>query len=307
MTEKKKIIGLNCGRTNGNSSVLLKEAAMGAEELGVQTEIINAMSLKVLPCRGCWGCRKTGKCIQKDDVEWILQKTFVEDNPLIVSVPVYHLRANGIFMCISEKVNHLFRGPDGTPSRLKRRKVGAILSIGGSQLDWTSLSLATINIFIQHGHVLVDQLQVAGVTAIGTVQRMEKELARARQLGRNVAKAMQIPLEKVKYMGEDTAVSCPVCHCNLLQVPQDFPNVYCPVCWVHGSVYLEGGKMKVRWNEEDAKYPRFTLEAQLRHWSEGNETKKRYMKEHNITEDYTEEIATKLDKKYTSYGTVIKP
>ena len=54
MTEKKKIIGLNCGRINGNSSVLLKEAAMGAEELGIQTEIINAMSLKVLPCRGCW-------------------------------------------------------------------------------------------------------------------------------------------------------------------------------------------------------------------------------------------------------------
>jgi len=42
MTEvkKKKIVGLSCGRKNGNSEVLLKEALMVAEELGIATEII---------------------------------------------------------------------------------------------------------------------------------------------------------------------------------------------------------------------------------------------------------------------------
>jgi multimeric flavodoxin WrbA len=47
--KKKKIIGLSCGKKNGNSEILLKEAAMGAEEFGVETEIIRAMSLRVMP------------------------------------------------------------------------------------------------------------------------------------------------------------------------------------------------------------------------------------------------------------------
>ncbi len=43
MTPKKKIIGLSCGRVNGNSEILLKEALMGAEEIWVQSDIILAM------------------------------------------------------------------------------------------------------------------------------------------------------------------------------------------------------------------------------------------------------------------------
>jgi multimeric flavodoxin WrbA len=51
MTQK-KIIGLSCGRVNGNSEILLKEALMGAEEIGVESEIIRAMELRVKHCRG---------------------------------------------------------------------------------------------------------------------------------------------------------------------------------------------------------------------------------------------------------------
>ena len=47
---KKRIIGLSCGRVNGNSEPLLKEALMGAEEIGVQSEIVRAMELKVKHC-----------------------------------------------------------------------------------------------------------------------------------------------------------------------------------------------------------------------------------------------------------------
>jgi len=104
----KKIIGLSCGRKNGNCEFLLKEAAMGAEELGVETEIIRAMELKVLPCKGCWACRDTYKCVLKDDVDWILEKTVEEDCGLIVAVPAYHLRSNAYLTAINERMNHIF-------------------------------------------------------------------------------------------------------------------------------------------------------------------------------------------------------
>ena len=69
----KKIIGLSTGRKNGNSEALLKAAAMGAAELGVETEIIRAMELKVKPCNGCDACLvalangKIASCSIKDD------------------------------------------------------------------------------------------------------------------------------------------------------------------------------------------------------------------------------------------------
>ena len=99
MTKTKKIIGLSCGRKNGNSEILLKEAVMGAEELGVESEIIRAMELRVKPCTGCESCSiamargKESRCaIKDDDVPWILEKTVVEDCGLIVSGPLYHVR-----------------------------------------------------------------------------------------------------------------------------------------------------------------------------------------------------------------------
>jgi multimeric flavodoxin WrbA len=87
MTQKKKIIGLSCGRINGNSEILLKEALMGAEEIGVQSEIIRAMELRVKHCTGCEACSmamargKESRCaIKDDDVEWILQKKFFTED-----------------------------------------------------------------------------------------------------------------------------------------------------------------------------------------------------------------------------------
>ena len=45
-------------------------------------------------------------------------------------------------------------------------------------------------------------------------------IERAKELGRNVARAMDRPIEEVKYLGEEAAVSCPLCHSNVLLVPE---------------------------------------------------------------------------------------
>ena len=77
-TKKKKIIGLSCGRKNANCEALLKEAAMGAEEFGVETEIIRASELRIKPCTGCNTCimslskGKLTRCpVKDDDAPWI--------------------------------------------------------------------------------------------------------------------------------------------------------------------------------------------------------------------------------------------
>lgn len=304
MTKTKKIIGLSCGRKNGNSEILLKEALMGAEELGVASEIIRAVELRVKPCTGCESCSiamsrgKEARCaIKDDDVPWILDKTLVEDCGLIVSAPVYHLRANSYFEMIHERMlPTIFRHPEV----LKKTRVGAIISVGGGEPEWTPLGLTSMNIFVQHSRILVDQMQANYVGRPGAVLMQEKYLKQARELGRRVARAIMMPIEQVKFVGDETEVSCPVCHCNVVKVPRKLPNVFCPVCWVKGVITLDRDKMKVRWNKEDAKYPRFS--------ERGVSTHLELIKDLQ-TKFYTEDLEKVKErvKKYVSYGRIIKP
>ena len=303
-TKKKKIIGLSCGRKNGNSEILLKEALMGAEELGVESEIIRAMELRVKPCTGCESCSiamsrgKEARCaIKDDDVPWILEKTVVEDCGLIVSGPVYHLRANSYFEAIHERMlPTMFRHPE----ILKKTRVGAIISVGGGEPEWTPLGLTSMNIFVQHTRKLVDQIQVNYVGRPGAVLMEEKYLKRARELGRRVARAMMMPIEEVEFVGDETDVSCPVCHCNVLKVPEKLPNVFCPVCWVKGVLYLDGDRMKVKWDEEDAKYPRFSERGVFTHLELIKSLQMKF-----YTEDQ-KKVKERI-KKYVAYGNIIKP
>jgi multimeric flavodoxin WrbA len=304
VSETKKITGLSCGRKNGNSEILLKEALMGADDLGVESEIIRAMELRVKPCTGCESCSiamargKEVRCaIKDDDVPWILEKTLVEDCGLIVSGPVYHLRANSYFEIIHERMlPTIFRHPEV----LKKTRVGAIISVGGGEPEWTPLGLTSMNIFIQHSRILVDQMQVNYVGRPGAVLMQEKSLKRARELGRRVARAMMMPIKQVGFVGDETEVSCPVCHCNVLKVPAKLPNVFCPVCWVKGVITIKEDKMKVKWDEEDAKHPRFSERGVSTHLE---------LIKNLQTKFYTEDLEKVKErvKKYVSYGRIIRP
>ncbi|MFC1945746.1 flavodoxin family protein [Chloroflexota bacterium] len=301
---KKKVIALSCGRKNGNGELLLKEALMAAEELGVAHEIIHAMDLRVKPCRGCETCTmamargEEARCsIRDDDMEWILERTLVDDAALIVACPVYHQRANGYFEIINERMlPTMFRHPE----ILKKTRVGAIISSGGGAADGTSLALSTMNIFVQHTRKLVDQMQTNYCGSVGTVLMHDEYVERARRLGQNVARAMQMPIEEVRYAGEQKAVACPVCHCDVVQVPAGFPDVYCPVCWVRGVVEFDSGKLTVQWNEEDASHPRYSEYGIGKHLEMIAGLQEKYFKEDRP-------VITERAGRYMGYGNYIRP
>jgi multimeric flavodoxin WrbA len=296
----KKIIGLACGRKNGNSENFLKTALMAADELGVESEIIRMNDLKVLPCNACHACMKIGKCV-KDDVDWILEQTMLGDGGLIVSAPVYHVRPSSNLIIISEKMNHLFRRK---PDIFERKRMGAAISVGGSGYDgWTSLGLPVMNLFLQHFCTLVDQIQINHCADFGAALTPDNQWAidRCKQLGRNLVKAMSLPPEKVKYLGEDSGLSCPVCHCNVFYVEKDLPDIACPTCQVHGKVSYQGGKYKVDWNAADIKNPRFSTAMEDHHheWIARHRTEE-------TPQIAMPETQEKL-KQYAAYGKFVKP
>ena len=75
-------------RKGGNSDVLCDQLLKGASESGNEVEKINLSGLKISPCVACYGCRKSGRCVKKDDMERILDELIHADT-IILATPVY--------------------------------------------------------------------------------------------------------------------------------------------------------------------------------------------------------------------------
>jgi hypothetical protein len=118
-----------------------------------------------------------------------------------------------------------------------------------------------------------------------------------------VARSLLLPVDQIKYSGEESEVACPVCHCNILHVPDHLPQVYCPLCWVRGELRCTGDKMSVKWNLEDARYPRFSIEAHLAHFKDGDEIREKLYAVNK--EKYDNK--SKLMEKYSTWGNIVKP
>ena len=282
-----KLLGISCGRKMGNSEILLREALMGAEELGSETEIISLLDVDIKPCTGCKICPAeiTGKeaCIIKDDAVFFWNKVMDCDG-LILSGPVYCLTPPGYLLVIRDR---LFASKSDVAWMMERKKLkeqgvkvfvdercfktrpGAFISVGGSVTpDWLSLGLSifqTMTFSLQLE--LVDQMMVMGTNIIeGQVLLNDAAVSRARKLGRHVAEAMGKPAAEMKWKGDEQG-TCPVCHQNELTVKNKNP-VQCPICGIYGELKIENGEIKVIFSEEEQKRSRLTIAGKMEHWNE---------------------------------------
>jgi multimeric flavodoxin WrbA len=329
--EKKKVMVLACGRPMGNSEILGREACIGAEEAGAETEILRLHDFRIRPCTGCEGCTmsmsKGGKArcvIRDDDAEFLLEKILYEDAALIISAPVYFLAPPGYLKMIQDRMlPFVLNRPELFVTKSKR--VGATISVGGGEPAWTPMGLSMMNMFLLFTRVIVDQQLVNYSSLPGLVTLKEKALKRARDLGRNVAMAANKPIDQVRFVGEEIENSCPVCHVNVLQIgnnlpggvppetdffspslidevmrksPPDASYVVCPSCDVWGKLEIKDGKVKVAWDEESVRNPRYYTELG-KHFEL---IKRIHM------EGYKQGDKIKENKaKYRSSGTLVKP
>lgn len=81
-------------RKKGNSDLLCDEFLRGARETGHQVEKISLREKAITPCRACYACFKTGRCVQQDDMEDVLEKVEACD-VLVLASPTYFLTMSG--------------------------------------------------------------------------------------------------------------------------------------------------------------------------------------------------------------------
>jgi multimeric flavodoxin WrbA len=315
-----KILGLTCGRKLSNTEILVKEALMGAEELGAEVELVRLMDLNIKPCTGCNSCvidlfekGGSGACVIKDDLAFIDDK-FLDCDGLIVGSPLYEKSPTGYlktlndrmgpshdmaFRIIAQKIREqkgitTGRGPD--PRSFKPR-VASLFAIGGS--DWTELGLPLLQLFAMPMQFNVIDQQVFNWTALPAVVTLnDAYLARARESGRQVAKALMGNPADAPYVGP--AGMCPVCHCNLIEINDASMNkAGCAVCGIKGSLQAAGDQVTFVVTDEARSNSHMLLSGKFSHGDDLN----------NISlkpKPNMHEIPEKL-KKYKGYLTYSKP
>jgi NAD(P)H-dependent FMN reductase len=85
-------------RRKGNTEILVDEVLRGAAEAGATIEKVILTRLNVSPCLACDGCRRTGQCVQRDDLAPLLEqmqasRVWVLGTPLYWFGPSAQLKA----------------------------------------------------------------------------------------------------------------------------------------------------------------------------------------------------------------------
>ncbi|NTU48882.1 MAG: flavodoxin family protein, partial [Syntrophobacteraceae bacterium] len=243
---------------------------------GMDVEIVRLWDLEINPCTGCEGCTQSlmkggsGECVRwpKDDALW-LRSQFDACDGLIMSAPCFVIRPSGMYCSMNDRF--LGFGPKFLMGVFQRKKrVAAAIASGGS--DWTQLMMAQMMpAFFMLNMKVIDQLQANWVGRPGHVLLKDSYLERAAKLGRNVAEAMQCPVEEAHFLGEKPGM-CPYCHTDLVVVERK-RSVQCPICGIRGILGIQGDEIVIDWSEDDLKHIRWEPMGMGHHFNDIKEGK----------------------------------
>ena len=105
-----RIVGLSCGRKNGNNELLLKRAMTEAKRLsGAELEIVRLQELTIRDCVGCETCMRglttggDGLCVIRDDDMGWLADTIKDADALLLEFGERGYRAYSAYSLIDGK------------------------------------------------------------------------------------------------------------------------------------------------------------------------------------------------------------
>ncbi len=106
-----KVLGISCGRRMSDTGILVKEALMGAEEVGAEVQFLRLQDYYIKPCTGCSSCTLDimergggGACTIKDDDFAFIDELVMDCDGLILGSPIYEKSPIGQLKTLEERV-----------------------------------------------------------------------------------------------------------------------------------------------------------------------------------------------------------
>ena len=179
----KQILGIvGSPRRGGNTEILADEVLAGAAEAGALTEKVMLSKLDIGPCRACDACKKTGKCVQQDDMHALLEQ-MEQSDVWVLGTPVYYWGPTAQFKALVDR----WYGA-GKAVEFKGKRVILIIPLGsGSAYDARHTVGMLKDALSWQKTELLTTLLVPGVMKRGAVRERHDVLATARRAGRDAA------------------------------------------------------------------------------------------------------------------------
>ena len=302
-----QVMGVTAGRKNSNSEILLKEALLACQEMGAEVRMINLKDYNIIDCNGCTSCtmgmsmgKHTGCSLDDADDKKKIMDVMLNQDAVIFSAPTYDLMPSSLFLKFMHRnlaYESAFLNKIGAIE--PRDRVGALIAVGGSTRSWQSMALECMQATtFTNSFKIVDMYMATQVPAPAQVLLYDEKIARAREIGVNVMKALETRPEDRKWLGDPDYGWCPNCHSNALCLgePQwkglQYP-VECVVCGAGGDLErTEDGRWKFVIASNGLERDRTTEEGRGVHCDEIAETQGGFF----MDPKKREEVAAKLPK-----------
>jgi multimeric flavodoxin WrbA len=198
-----------------------------------------------------------------------------ENDGLVLGSPCYILESTAI---IKQVIDRAF----SVNFRSKARGKPAVIIVPYATRGWTPYAFLQPNLLLLFLGMEVIDRALIHTQAINEVVLYDKVLAKAREMGKRVAKAVKTG--DTSYCGEPGL--CPICQDRVLRILRDNETVECGVCGIRGKILVEKGKVKVHFDENAISNHRFTEENIYRHFTYHIKPSRDYF---NRTRDVTKE------------------
>lgn len=180
-------------RRNGNTDTLLKQAVRGAQDKGANVKEYVLSDMKISPCLEIYGCKKTGRCVIKDDFQQLHDELETCEGIMLAS-PIFFYTVSAhtkIFMdrCQSLWIKRYWMDKKPFTKPGGRRK-GLFISVGATRgKRLFEGSLLTVRYFFDAvDTTLWRSLLVRGMDLTGDVQKQPTYLEEAFQAGQEMAR-----------------------------------------------------------------------------------------------------------------------
>ena len=170
-------------RVGGNTDILIDEVLRGAKEKGAVVDKVYLGQSTIAPCRACDACADTGICIQRDDMDDLLDRMSQSD-VWVFGTPVYWWGATAQFKLFLDR----WYAPwhiAGTRSLFDNRKAVLVVTMGDGNPSTADPTLGMFDRALTYVGIEVAATVLApGVHALGEVAARSDLMEEAREAGR---------------------------------------------------------------------------------------------------------------------------
>ncbi len=99
-------------RKGGNSDTLCDRFMEGAQAAGHTCEKARVAEKNIAPCKACYGCTKTHRCVLKDDMNELMDKAVAADC-IVLATPVYFYSVSAQMKLFIDRCYARFRDMEG--------------------------------------------------------------------------------------------------------------------------------------------------------------------------------------------------